>query len=548
MKKRTFVIISAITICISTINANETYTKIAKSLDIYNAVLRELAINYVDTIDYEKINQAGIDYMLHKLDPYTTFFPESNKEDLKMMTTGSYGGIGSIIAQMGDSIVISEPYEGMPAQRHDVRAGDIILEVDGKSTKGLKTADVSQLLRGPQGTEVELRLKRLGEKKTLHKKFVREVIQINPVTYACMLNDTIGYIALQEFTDKAIDEFRNTLLDLSKKNDLRKLIIDLRNNGGGLISQAVDIASLFVPKHTLIVSTKGLEEKNLYEYKTEREPLFPNLPLMVMINSVSASSAEILAGALQDIDRAVIVGERSYGKGLVQSVRPLPHNTFLKVTTSKYYIPSGRCVQAIDYAKRNSDGSIQRVPDSLTHEFSTRNGRKVRDGGGITPDVTFEQRDKVNIAYYLYLKNIFFDYATQFALKHQNIAAPETFNFSDEEYANFTDYVLKRDFTYELQSAKVVNEIRDLAKTEGYAEDIDSLLTQLGKVLTPNVERDLQRFRDDVEHFLGSEIVKRYYFQKGVAAYELRYDEWLKQAIELFKNDKEYNKILNTTI
>lgn len=530
--------------CAIGMHAQDKYARIANSLEIYNAVMRELSINYVDTIDYEQINQAGINYMLQKLDPYTTFFAESEEDALKMMTTGTYGGIGAIISRQGANILIAEPYEGMPAQRHDIRAGDIIVEVDGKSTKGLQTGDVSQMLRGPQGTEVELLLQRPGEKKTFRKKIIREVIQINPVEYYGMLTDTIGYIALRDFTDKAYNEVRDAVIDLTKNHNMRKLIIDLRSNGGGLVSEAVNIAGLFVPRHTHIVSTKGLQPQSHQEYVTSNEPLLPDLPLMVLINSASASASEILAGALQDLDRAIVVGERSYGKGLVQSLRPLPHNTYLKITTAKYYIPSGRCVQAIDYAKRNSDGSIQRIPDSLTHEFTTRNGRKVRDGGGIMPDSTLQRRDDCNIVYELYVRNLFFDYATNYARTHKSIAAPERFALTDAEYDDFINYVKAQNFTYELQSAQMLDEVRQMVKSEGYATDADTLLAQLATTLKPDIDRDLRHFRQSIEEVLGSEIVKRYYFQKGTVAYELRFDQWLHQAIDLFNDDRRCADIL----
>ena len=530
--------------CTIGMHAQDKYARIANSLEIYNAVMRELSINYVDTIDYEQINQAGINYMLQKLDPYTTFFAESEEDALKMMTTGTYGGIGAIISRQGANILIAEPYEGMPAQRHDIRAGDIIVEVDGKSTQGLQTGDVSQMLRGPQGTEVELLLQRPGEKKTFRKKIIREVIQINPVEYYGMLTDTIGYIALRDFTDKAYNEVRDAVIDLTKNHNMRKLIIDLRSNGGGLVSEAVNIAGLFVPRHTHIVSTKGLQPQSHQEYVTSNEPLLPDLPLMVLINSASASASEILAGALQDLDRAIVVGERSYGKGLVQSLRPLPHNTYLKVTTAKYYIPSGRCVQAIDYAKRNSDGSIQRIPDSLTHEFTTRNGRKVRDGGGIMPDSTLKRRDDCNIVYELYVRNLFFDYATNYARTHKSIAAPERFALTDAEYDDFINYVKAQNFTYELQSAQMLDEVRQVVQAEGYATDADTLLAQLATTLKPDIDRDLRHFRQSIEEVLGSEIVKRYYFQKGTVAYELRFDQWLHQTIDLFNDDRRCAYIL----
>ncbi len=542
MKKST-IILALLALLATAVEAQERYKKIAECTDIYNAVLRELAINYVDSFDYEKINQAGIDRMLQKLDPYTIFYVESEEEQLKMMTTGTYGGIGAIIMQKGDYVVISDPYEGKPAQRHDVRAGDTILKIDGKDAKGLTTSEVSKMLRGPQGTEVELTLQRDGQ-KPLRKKIVREVIQIAPVEYYGMVADGVGYIAFGDFTENSAADFRNALTDLSKNGNMQRLIIDLRNNGGGLVSEAIEIASLFVPKNTPIVSMKGLQPQSRREYKTQNEPLYPNLPLVVMVNGSSASASEILAGALQDLDRAVVVGERSFGKGLVQNVRRLPHNTYLKLTTAKYYIPSGRCVQAIDYAKRDENGSLQRIPDSLTHEFSTANGRKVRDGGGITPDVELKRRDELTIAYYLYIKNIFFDYATRFANTHKSIAPASTFALSDDEYADFVAYAKERDFTYTLQSADELDEMVKTIKTEGYYDDAKAAIEQLAALLKPDIERDLVRFRPDIEELLGAEIVKRYYFQKGAMEYGLRFDQWLHQTIELIGDEARCRDIL----
>lgn len=541
--KRTILLLTISTLFATTLGAQEQYKNIAQYTDIYNAVLRELAINYVDSIDYEKICQTAVNRMLQKLDPYTIFYPESEEEQLKQMTTGTYGGIGSTIMLHGDRAVIADPYEGKPAQRNDVRAGDVILKIDGKDTKNMKISDVSKMLRGPQGTELELTLQREGH-KPMCKKIVRELVQLDPIAYYGMVADSIGYIAFADFTEQSAERFRDALDDLSKDGKMRALIIDLRNNGGGLVPEAVKIASLFVPKHTHILTTKGLRPQKQLEYKTEDEPLYPNLPLAVIVNSSSASSSEILAGALQDLDRAVIVGERSFGKGLVQTVRQLPHNTYIKLTTSKYYIPSGRCVQAVDYATRDANGSLQRIPDSLTHEFSTAGGRKVRDGGGIMPDVVLTQNNDLNITYYLFVKNIFFDYATRFANTHKSIAPPATFTLSDDDYADFTAYVKESGFTYSLQSADDLNEIVNTIKAEGYYDDTKAVVEQLAALLRPNVERDLERFRSDIETELGAEIVKRYYFQKGMAEYALRFDKWLPQVVDLINDDARCRTIL----
>ena len=524
----------------------EQQASIVKNMDIYNAIWRELSINYVDTINYDQLNKTAIDRMLQKLDPYTVYIPESEEDDLKMMTTGAYGGIGAMITQKGDFVCISEPYEGMPAQKNDVRAGDLILELNGKSMKGKKTSEVSQLLRGSQGTEIELVLQRPGEKKPIKKHFLREVIQIDPVEYYGMVGDSTGYIALRDFTDKTTVEFRDAMADLTQNRGMKNLVIDLRNNGGGLVSEAINIAGMFLPKHSLVVTMKGIQPQNNKSYKTTSEPLYPNMPLVILVNTNSASASEILAGVFQDMDRAVVLGERTYGKGLVQTVRRLPHNTYLKVTTSKYYIPSGRCVQAIDYAHRNEDGSIGRIPDSLTTEFTTRNGRKVRDGGGILPDTLLKRRDQVNISYYLFVKNIFFDYATEFVQTHKTIAAPDTFLMSDEVYDEFVKYVLDRKFTYKLESEGMIKELKNMAKVEGYEQESAAAFEALEAVLRPNVERDLRLFRKDVEALLSSEIIRRYYFQKGVIKYELRFDTWLHEAVKMVNDESLCRQLLQT--
>ena len=524
----------------------EQQASIVKNMDIYNAIWRELSINYVDTINYDQLNKTAIDRMLQKLDPYTVYIPESEEDDLKMMTTGAYGGIGAMITQKGDFVCISEPYEGMPAQKNDVRAGDVILELNGKSMKGKKTSEVSQLLRGSQGTEIELVLQRPGEKKPIKKHFLREVIQIDPVEYYGMVGDSTGYIALRDFTDKTTVEFRDAMADLTQNRGMKNLVIDLRNNGGGLVSEAINIAGMFLPKHSLVVNMKGIQPQNNKSYKTTSEPLYPNMPLAILVNTNSASASEILAGVFQDMDRAVVLGERTYGKGLVQTVRRLPHNTYLKVTTSKYYIPSGRCVQAIDYAHRNEDGSIGRIPDSLTTEFTTRNGRKVRDGGGILPDTLLKRRDQVNISYYLFVKNIFFDYATEFVQTHNTIAAPDTFLMSDEAYDEFVKYVLDRKFTYKLESEGMIKELKNMAKVEGYEQESAAAFEALEAVLRPNVDRDLRLFRKDVEAWVSSEIIRRDYFQKRVVKYELRFDTWLHEAVKMVNDDALCRQLLQT--
>ncbi len=529
------------------INAQNRYEKISNCVDIYNALLRELAINYVDSIDYDKITADGLTRMLYELDPYTVFYAESEEESLKRLTTGIYGGIGAQVTQHGDYVVIAEPLEGKPAYQNDIHAGDTILSVDGKDAKGLKVSEVSEKLRGPQGSIVEVTLKRPGVAKPIRKKIVRGSIQTDAVAFSAMLDNGIGYIAFSDFIENSSVEFEKALDELNKTGELRKLVIDLRSNGGGLISEATKIASLFVPRNTKIVEVKGLNQKNNSTYKTDKEPLYPNLPLAVIIDSETASAAEILSGALQDLDRAVIIGERSFGKGLVQNIRTLPHNSYAKITIAKYYIPSGRCVQAIDYAKRDANGRLQRIPDSLTHEFSTLNGRKVRDGGGILPDVQLDERDtkSATLLYHLLVKHTMMDYATQFVLKHKTIAPADEFVITDEIFDDFVTFVKAQNFEYPKQSTEILKDLREALKDDNRSEEAEPILAQIDSLLQSDIESDLQRARAEIDEYLGNEIVGRYYYQKGKYAYNTRFDDWLKQTKDLLNDEERYKEILN---
>lgn len=515
------------------------YFEISQNSDIYNAVLRELELNYVDSLPHKKMTETAINSMLKLLDPYTVFIPKSDKNALTMMTTGMYGGIGAIIMQKDGEIVIAEPHEGMPAQRSGLKAGDILVQINGVKLKGKSVSEASSKLRGIPGTEVRLKVKRPGEKKTFEKVVVREAIKIEPVSYYGTLSDSIGYISFREFTAKSANSFKNALSELIQQHHINKLIIDLRDNGGGLVNEAIEIASLFVPKRSLIVSLKGKIKEANKVYKTVSEPLYPEMPLLILVNEESASASEILAGTLQDMDRAVIVGKRTFGKGLVQNVRMLPHESYLKVTTAKYYTPSGRCLQAINYT-----GDRKKTPDNLTSEFKTLHGRTVRDGGGITPDTTLTDDEKINISYYLFTKNIIFDYATQYAASHPTIATPDTFRLSNGEYQQFVDYVIDRDFTYQLESNKYLQDLRKMIRIEGYEASTDSILNQLTDLLKPDIQKDLQLFRKDITFMLESEIVKRYYFQKGEAEYRLRGDKWVKDALKIIKDRDKMTAIL----
>ena len=513
--------------------SEQKYYDIFHCSDIYNSVWRELDINYVDTLNHEKLNDIAINSMLQSLDPYTVYIPEQQEEDLKAMTTGIYGGIGAVVQKHNDYVVISEPRYGLTAYKNGILAGDEIVSIDNENMKGKTVSYVSNKLKGIPGSEIKLKLRRHGENKPIEKTFRREAIHINSIDYYGVVADSIGYIALTDFTDQSYNDFKVALTALKDKN-IKRLVIDLRNNGGGLVSEAVNIASMFLPKGTNIVSMRDKSAKNERKYKTPFVPIMPDIPLAIIVNENSASASEILAGAFQDLDRAVIVGTRSFGKGLVQAIRQLPYGGYLKVTTAKYYLPSGRCIQSIDY-----DGSAgerpKTIPDSLTNKFKTVGGRTVRDKSGITPDVSVESEKGNYISYYLFTDNIIFDFATQYYYSHPKIENPSTFNITDDEYNSFISFVKSKNFTYKLESEKMLSQLRKLVETEGYLTQTDTLLKQLSPMLKADVERDLRDFRKDIQKLLESEIVKRYYYQRGYYEFFLRYDDWLAKAIESIK-------------
>ena len=519
--------------------------RISKNLSIFNSLFRELDMFYVDTLNYDKVMKTTIDRMLEKLDPYTVYMPEEETDDLTFMTTGEYAGIGAMIMKKDKEICVSEPYEGMPAQRNDVRAGDIIIEIDGQKVDGLSVSEVSARLKGTQNTSIKLKIKRLGEKKPIEKEFLREKIQVNPVGYSGEVADKVGYLLLNEFTDRAAQELKTSVTNLVKQHQIESLVLDIRNNGGGLIDEAVKIVGYFVPKGTDVVTTKGKNKESDRTYKTPSEPIFPQLKLVVLTNRSSASASEILAGAVQDLDRGVIVGERTFGKGLVQNIRPVGYGGHLKVTTAKYYIPSGRCIQAIDYSHRNEDGSVGHIPDSLTSEFTTRNGRKVRDGGGIVPDTLTKDDRKLNIAYYIFAQNLYFDYATGYVLQHPSIAAPADFVLSDADFKSFADYLVEKKFTYTTQTEKYYNELLEMAQYEALDKDAKDEFAALKAKLVPDNTKSIEKNKADIIELLSLEIIKRYYFQKGEIQYSLRSDKDLKVALELLKLDGGYLKKLS---
>lgn len=520
--------------------------QIAKNLDIFNSIVKELDMFYVDTIDPNKTIREGIDNMLYSLDPYTVYYPENDQDELEMMVKGSYGGIGSLIRYNPKSkyTVIAEPYEGMPAAESGLKAGDLLLEIDGKDLKG--NSDVSTLLRGQVGTSFKLKVQRPGVKEPLEFNIVRRSIQMPTIPYYGVMDGQVGYINLSSFSGNPSKDFKKAFLDL-KKQGITSLVIDLRNNGGGLLDQAVEIVNMFVPRGKTIVTTKGKIKQASNTYKTLREPLDTDIPIAVLVNSGTASSSEILSGSLQDLDRAVIVGNRTYGKGLVQVPRSLPYGGNLKITTSKYYIPSGRCVQAIDYAHRNEDGSVARIPDSLTTVFHTAAGREVRDGGGVSPDIEVKQERLPNILFYLVRDNLIFDYATDYCLKHPAIASAKEFELTDADYEEFKNKVKGADFKYDQQSEKILNTLKEAAEFEGYMKDASDEFKALENKLTHNLDRDLDYFSKDIKKMIAEEIIKRYYYQEGAIIQQLKDDKDLDEAVKVLTNPERYQQILSVT-
>ena len=508
-------------------------------ISIFTDVMRQVDVNYVDTLNYEDLTEAAISAMLRKIDPYTVYYSKKNDRDLRMMTTGKYGGIGSIIQQRPrpdladksakklpkDSLwtYAVNPYEGKPAQRAGLQAGDRILSVDGKKTEGMSVSEVSNNLRGVPGTTVVIEIEREGVDKPFKLEIVREDIHLEPVTYftlftADTLSVPVGYIAFGEFTDGSAQAFSNALDDLYYNRGARKLIIDLRGNGGGIVDEALQIVNLFVEEGQMIVETKGKTARSNNVYKTRNKPRYKDLPLVVLVDKSSASASEIVAGALQDMKRATLVGQRTFGKGLVQNVRPIVYDGHIKVTTSKYYLPSGRCIQAIDYSERQKG-----------HEL------KKDTAGGILPDIVMDDSTKVDICYSLYINHYFFDYATRYHRMHDSIAAPEIFELTDEEIQDFCAFLEERKFKYETETSKFFKDMLKMAKHE----DIDSTtlaqLEALEPVLTPDFRAAIERNKEEVKQMLGSEIVLRYYYQKGQAAFNVRFDDEIKRALQELK-------------
>lgn len=528
--------------------------QIAKNLDIFNAIFKELDLFYVDTLNPEKVIQNGVNGMLALTDPYTEYYPEEEVSSLKEMITGKYGGIGAAIRyyKKKDRIAVIEPIEGMPAAEAGVKAGDIILSVGGKDmVRGdLKPQEfsekVSEALRGEPGTSFILKVLRplKNDSTVMEFKITRKNIRNNPVPYYGMVHDSIGYLALSGFTDNCAKDVKKAFIELKDKG-AKALILDLRDNGGGSLQEAVDIVNFFIPKGKEIVVTKGKIRQAAGSFKTANEPIDTGMPLAVLVNGNTASASEILSGSMQDLDRAVIIGTRTYGKGLVQTTRQLPYNGTLKVTTSKYYIPSGRCIQAIDYAKKNADGSVARIPDSLTHVFYTAAGREVRDGGGIRPDIEVKGDKFPNILFYLLNDDLIFDYATQYCLTHPALVSVDSLQITDEDYADFKKLVKDANFTYDRQSEQMLKTLKEVAEFEGYMEGAAEEFKALEQKLNHNLDRDLDYFSGPIKEQIAEEVATRYFFERGAAMQRLKDDADLKKAIEVLTSPAEYRKILS---
>ena len=526
--------------------------QIAKNLDTFNSIVKELDMFYVDTLDPNKTVREGIDYMLSSLDPYTEYYPEDDQAELQQMLNASFGGIGSLITynQKLKRSMIAEPFEGTPAAKVGLKAGDILMEIDGKDLAGKNNQEVSQMLRGAVGTSFKLKVERPDEKggtRPLEFDIVRQTIQTPMIPYDTIFNKNVGYINLSTFSGTPSKDFKKTFLKL-KKEGITSLVIDLRGNGGGRLEEAVEIANFFLPRGKVIVTTKGKTKQASNTYKTLREPLDLDIPITVLVNGATASASEILSGAFQDFDRAVIVGSRTFGKGLVQTTRPLPYGGVMKLTTSKYYIPSGRCVQAIDYKHRNEDGSVGTIPDSLTTVFHTAAGREVRDGGGVMPDIEVKQEKLPNILFYLVRDNLIFDYATQYCLKHPSIPSPQEFKVTDADYNDFKAMVKKADFKYDQQSGKIMKTLKEAAKFEGYLDEASEEIKALEKKLTHNLDRDLDYFSKDIRSMIADEIIKRYYYTRGGIIQQLKDDDGLQAALKILADPVKYKETLSAPV
>ncbi len=549
MKKHFKKIIIGLALLVGSISFSsytESYFEVSKNLDIFATLFRELNIYYVDDADPGELMKTGIDAMLESLDPYTNYIPESKMEDYKMMTTGQYGGIGALIQTRKDRVMISEPYEGFGADKAGLLAGDKIIEIDGITAIGKNSDEIREFLLGQPGTTVEIKIERPGTEGILTKVVTREEVKIKDVPYYGMVKNDVGYIRLTGFTSSASAEVKSALLALKEQN-AKSIILDLRGNGGGLLTESVNIVNLFLEKGSEVVYTKGKIKDWNKSYKALNDPVDMEIPLAVLINRGSASASEIVSGSLQDNDRAIILGTRSFGKGLVQNVLPLSYNSKLKITVAKYYTPSGRCIQKLDYSNK-TNGKAEEVPDSLITEFKTlKSNRPVFDGKGVAPDLKVEGLPLSDISASLLLKSLFFDYATNYKIKHDSISPAKEFELSDANYEDFVSFLADKDYAYTTESEDILVELEKAAKADKYFDDVKEEYAALQKKLNHNKKDDLYKFKEEIKQILENEIVSRYHYQKGQVEVSLKYDPVLEEAISTLNDAAKYQSILAGT-
>ncbi len=519
------------------------YFEISKNLDIFTSVYKEVHTYYVDDVEPGKLMRTGIDAMLESLDPYTNYISEAETEDYRFQITGQYGGIGAVISMKGDYVIVNEPYEGFPAAKADLRAGDILLEADGRSLKGMKTDEVSKILKGSPNTKIKLKIRRNGV--DMDKELTRQEIHVKNVPYYGMINESTGYIRLSGFTSNAGEEVRNALIDLKKNAGLKGVVLDLRGNPGGLLHEAVNVVNVFVDRNQLVVSTKGKVTDLNRDYKTLNSAVDTQIPLVVLTSRGSASASEIVSGTIQDLDRGVVLGQRTFGKGLVQSTRPLKYGTQMKITTQKYYIPSGRCIQALDYSNRNEDGSVGSVPDSLKKAFKTKSGRKVYDGGGIEPDVKIDADQLSKIAISLLQKQLIFDYAVNFRSKNESIVEARNFQLSETQWNDFLSFIKDKDYAYKTDTEKELDELEEKAKKENYYDALKSNFEKLRAELNHDKQADVLKNKQEIIDLIEEEIVRHYYYQKGRFEIAFSNDNEIKEAVQVLSDPFRVSKLLS---
>lgn len=541
-KFRWYYLVIAVALGLFSFKASDNYFEISKNLELYASVMREINTYYVDEIDAGKLNKKAIDEMLKTLDPYTNYISESEAEDFRYQMTGQYGGVGSQIAQKDEYVVITDPYEGYPAQKADLRAGDLIINIEGKDVKGKTTSDISKLLKGQPGTSVKLIVKRNGQE--INKTVTREEIKVKNVPYYGLINPETGYIKLTGFTNDAGKEVREALIELKKQN-IKQLILDLRGNPGGLLNEAVNIVNVFVPQGQQVVFTKGKVSEWDKSYETSNGATDVTIPLVVLVNRGSASASEIVSGTVQDLDRGVVIGQRSFGKGLVQSTRPLNYNTQIKITTAKYYTPSGRCIQALDYSHRNYDGSVGALPDSLKKEFKTKAGRKVYDGGGIDPDIKVEQKPYSQLTQTLLLKMVIFDFATDYRNKHESIGDAKAFTLSTNDYEAFKKFVDTKDIDYSTQTEKQLEDLKKKAEQEKYFDAIKVSYETMKNQLKHDKQADLDKNKEELVSMIEEEIVRRYFYQKGRTEASFAHDLEIQESLKILADPIKFKTTLS---